>query len=133
MFWFRLEAIKRSVDRQNITARLDEILTRAAELLKTNGNWAVIGGGLSNDVIMIDQEKMREFLGRFPLWCKNVVQMGLAGAVRSAFEAAFGDGEKCHHSYEMIIPFEEGLVEKTMICGSCKRSLERFIVYKCEE
>ncbi|GER55998.1 calcium-dependent phospholipid-binding protein [Striga asiatica] len=121
----------KSIDKTSRPIWMRSRRERASELLKTGGNWAVIGG--PNDVIMTDGEKIGEFLDGFHFWCKNVVQMGLAGAVRSAFEAPFGEGENCHHNFEMIVPFEEGLIEKTTICGSCKSSLERFVVYKCEE
>ncbi|KAK6116562.1 hypothetical protein DH2020_049668 [Rehmannia glutinosa] len=115
LFWFRLETIKRSIDGQDSTARLDRIATEVTELLELNNNenWAVFGKGSSNDVIKLDQE--------------NVAQMGLFGAIRSAFE---GD-KKCHHNE--IIPYEEGLIEKPTFCVSCKSHVEKFVLYKCDE
>ncbi|GFP88319.1 hypothetical protein PHJA_000975600 [Phtheirospermum japonicum] len=135
LFWFRLETIKKSIDRQDpISARFYKIAAEVSELLELNSNesWAVIGGGSSTDVIKIDQEKMKEFIDLFPLWSKNVAKMGLVGGIRSAFEAQnFSDEKYCHHN-EMI-PFEEGLIEDTMVCGSCKRHVDKFVLYKCDE
>ncbi|KAL3636414.1 hypothetical protein CASFOL_020961 [Castilleja foliolosa] len=135
LFWFRLEAIKKSIGRQNpISFRLYKISTEVSELLemKSDQDWALIGGGLSTDVIKIDREKTKEFIDLFPLWSRNVARMGLVDGIRSAFEAQnFGDEKKCYES-EMI-PFEEGLIEDTMVCGSCKGYVEKFVLYKCDD
>lgn len=124
LFWIRLEAIKRSIARHRGTSNGDEIAARVSELLETNGNgWAVIGGGSSNDAIKVDQEKLRDF----SWWSKNVAEMGLAAAINEAYVG----GGNCMHGEE--IPYEEGLIEKMMICGSCRRPIQKFVVYKCDE
>ncbi|KAL8550588.1 hypothetical protein ACS0TY_009133 [Phlomoides rotata] len=127
LFWIRLEAIKRSISRHLDTPNGDEIAGRVSELLEMKGGgWAVIGGGSSNGAIKFDQEKLRECMGRFSI-NKNVAEMGLVAAINEACAS----GGKCMHDEE--IPYEEGLIEKMMICGSCRRPIKKFVLYKCDK
>ncbi|KAI3452654.1 hypothetical protein Pfo_009318 [Paulownia fortunei] len=132
LFWFRLERIKRSIGQQGYTTISDKIATKVAELLEFNSNegWAVIGRGSSTEVINLDPEKLKECLYLFPFWRKNVAAVGLVGAIRSALEPPFAGGT-CHH--DELLPYEEGLIEKTLICASCKRPMEKFVLYKRDE
>ncbi|EYU22545.1 hypothetical protein MIMGU_mgv1a026947mg [Erythranthe guttata] len=119
LFWFRLEAIKRC----NFSGKIgDEV----AKLLDSNSNfgWAVIGrGSFSTDVMKLDRERVEEWFDKFPLWCKNVEETGLVEPPL--------DGGKCN--YHELVAYEEGSIEKIMICGSCKRPIDKFVVYKCDE
>ncbi|KAK4423893.1 protein SIEVE ELEMENT OCCLUSION C [Sesamum alatum] len=128
-FWLRLERIKRLISaHQDHTTGSD----KTAELLDfdMNGSWAMMGQGSSTDVLKLDAEKLEEWLELLPLWCKNVATMGLVGAIKSVFEPSSGGG-KCNHNE--LLPYEEGLVDKTVICASCKSPMEKFVLYKCEE
>ncbi|XP_020547461.1 protein SIEVE ELEMENT OCCLUSION C [Sesamum indicum] len=132
-FWLRLERIKRLISAyEDHTISLDKTSKKLAELLdlNMNKNWAIIGQGSSTDVLKLDAEKLEECLHLLPLWCKNVTTMGLVGATKSGFEPSSAGGT-CNHSE--LLPYEEGLVDKTVICGSCKRPMEKFVLYKCEE
>ncbi|KAL0408553.1 UNVERIFIED_CONTAM: E3 ubiquitin-protein ligase RGLG1 [Sesamum radiatum] len=132
-FWLRLERIKRWIAAyQDHMTSLDKTSKKLAELLdfKTNENWAIIGQGLSTDVLKLDAGKLEECLDLLPLWCKNVTTMGLVGAIKSGFEPSSA-GAICNHTE--LLPYEEGLVNKTVICGSCKSPMEKFVLYKCEE
>lgn len=132
LFWFRLETIKRSIGHSDQTRNYDRILRKVTELLDLNGDngWAVIGRGSSDDVIKLDEEGIGECLENLSLWCENVGEMGLVGAIRSAIEAPLGGG-KCNHGE--LLPYEQRLIGKTEICASCKCTIEKFVVYKCEE
>lgn len=133
LFWFRLETIKRSIAHQDHTTTCDEIAAKVAELLEFNSNhgWAVIGRGSSRDVIKLDQRMLKQCLDLFPLWRQNVAEMDLVGSIRAALEPHVVGGT-CQHNEE-VIPYEEGLIGKTLICGSCKRPMDKFVLYKCEE
>ncbi|KAL7110368.1 hypothetical protein ACP275_05G021500 [Erythranthe tilingii] len=118
LFWFRLEAIKKC----NFSGKIGE---EVAKLLDSNSNfgWAVIGGGsFSTDVMKLDRERVEEWFDKFPFWCKNVEETGLVEPIL--------DGEKCN--YHELVAYEEGLIEKIVICGSCKRPIDKFVVYKCD-
>ncbi|KAL0447193.1 UNVERIFIED_CONTAM: E3 ubiquitin-protein ligase RGLG1 [Sesamum latifolium] len=133
-FWLRLERIKRLVSAyQDHTTSSDKTSKKLAELLDfdMNENWAIIGQGSSTDVLKLDAGKLEECLDLLPLWCKNVTTMGLVGAIKSGFEPPSAGGT-CNHT-ELMLPYEEGLVDKTVICGSCKSPTEKFVLYKCEE
>ncbi|KAG8383254.1 hypothetical protein BUALT_Bualt05G0165300 [Buddleja alternifolia] len=127
-FWLRLESIKRSLSHQDYTMNCDQILKNVEELLDCDDGWAVIGrGSFSTDMIKLDSKTLDECVELFPLWCRNVATLGLVGAIRSVFEPTFGGGN-CHHNE--LVPYEEGLIEKTLICGSCQRPMEKFVLYQ---
>lgn len=127
-FWFRLETLKRSIGQQDRTSRCDEIVARVGELLDlgSKGGWGVIGRGWSTDVVMLGPE----VLEALQTWRGNVEEMGFAGALLAAIEARV-DGGICRQ--DEVVEYEEGLVEKAKICGSCRMPMEKFVVYKCEE
>ncbi|XP_057811066.1 protein SIEVE ELEMENT OCCLUSION C isoform X2 [Salvia miltiorrhiza] len=124
-FWFRLEALKRSIGQQH------EVAARAGELLDSGGRngWGVIGRGSSTDVVMLEQGVLEQGLEALQTWRGNVTETGLAGALRAALEAPVGGGG-CRH--DEVVEYEEGLAEKRKICGSCRVPMEKFVVYKCE-
>ncbi|KAL0327311.1 UNVERIFIED_CONTAM: E3 ubiquitin-protein ligase RGLG1 [Sesamum angustifolium] len=132
-FWLRLERIKRLISAyQDHMTSSDKTSKELEEFLdfNRNENWAIIGQGSSTDVLKLDAEKLKECLDLLPLWCKNVTTMGLVGAIKSGCEPSSAGGT-CNHSE--LFPYEEGLVNKTVICGSCKSPMEKFVLYKCEE
>ncbi|KAL3819303.1 hypothetical protein ACJIZ3_005208 [Penstemon smallii] len=132
-FWFRLERIKKSIGNQEYTACSENFVNEIAELLDFDDkkkSWAVIGRGSSTDVIKLEGEKLKECLELFPLWCKNVAALGLVGAITSAFAPPFAAGT-CDHTE--LVHYEEGLIGTTLFCAMCKRSMEKFVLYKCEQ
>ncbi|KAH6805166.1 hypothetical protein C2S51_029997 [Perilla frutescens var. frutescens] len=132
-FWFRLETLKRSIGYQNQSTNCDEIAARVRELLEMDSKegWSVIGRGGSTDVLNLDQELLDQGLEAFHLWRGNAAETGLVRALRTALEAPV-DGERCRHEHDEVVAYEEGLVEKTKICGSCKTPMEKFVLYKCD-
>ncbi|PIN26404.1 hypothetical protein CDL12_00839 [Handroanthus impetiginosus] len=134
LFWLRLESIKRSIRHQDHTTTSDKIANKLSELIDFNDDnksWVVFGKGSSDDVIKLDEDKLKECVEHFPFWCKNVASMGLVGAIRSAFEGPY-DGGKCDHVE--VVPYgEEGLSDKQLICALCKRPMQKFFLYKCDE
>ncbi|KAK4399671.1 protein SIEVE ELEMENT OCCLUSION C [Sesamum angolense] len=128
-FWLRLERIKRLISAYQDSDKTSKELAEFLDFNR-NENWAIIGQGSSTDVLKLDAEKLKECLDLLPLWCKNVTTMGLVGAIKSGCEPSSAGGT-CNHSE--LFPYEEGLVNKTVICGSCKSPMEKFVLYKCEE
>ncbi|KAL1539296.1 protein SIEVE ELEMENT OCCLUSION C isoform X2 [Salvia divinorum] len=130
-FWFRLETLKRSIGQQDRACRCDEIAARVGELLDSGSKdgWGVIGRGWSKDVVMLEQGVLEQGLEALQMWRGNEMVTDLAGALRAALEAAFDVGG-CRH--DEVVEYEEGLAEKTKICGSCRVPMEKFVVYKCE-
>lgn len=130
-FWFRLETLKRSVGQQDRTSRCDEIAARVRELLEmeSRDGWAVIGRGSSRDAVRLDLEVLEQGLESLHSWRENVTEMGLGGALTAALEARV-DGERCRD--DEVVAYEEGLIEKTKICGSCKNPMEKFVCFKCD-
>ncbi|KAG6398754.1 hypothetical protein SASPL_140223 [Salvia splendens] len=126
-FWFRLETLKRSIGQQGRAGRCDEIAARVGELLDSGSKdgWGVIGKGWSKDVVMLEQGVLEQGLEALQMWRGNETVTGLAGALEGP-----GDGRGCKH--DEVVEYEEGLAEKTKICGSCRVPMEKFVVYKCE-
>ncbi|XP_042023246.1 protein SIEVE ELEMENT OCCLUSION C-like isoform X2 [Salvia splendens] len=130
-FWFRLETLKISIGQQGQAGRCDEIEARVGELLDSGSKdgWGVIGKGWSKDVVMLEQGVLEQGLEALQMWRGNETVTGLAGALRAALEGP-GDGRGCRH--DEVVEYEEGLAEKTKICGQCRVPMEKFVVYKCE-
>ncbi|KAM0059433.1 putative sieve element occlusion [Helianthus debilis subsp. tardiflorus] len=134
-FWLRLEKIKDSILRAGhiqTFANYETMLERVSELLDTdddNTNWAVFGCGSSNDFVMLKGNKIVEFFDRVPDWAKKVAALGFVGAIRSVDDEVNG-AVACDHTTE--VPYDEGMVQGTVVCDKCKRVMRRSIVYKCD-
>lgn len=74
---------------------------------------------------IVEQDMLEKGLEDLDTWCENVRDAGLVGAHEARVE-----GEGCKH--DEIVEYEDGLIEKREICGSCKSSMEKFVLYKCE-
>ncbi|CAI9785123.1 unnamed protein product [Fraxinus pennsylvanica] len=114
-FWFRLENIKSSIIHQENT---DKIAKEVAEFLDFGENkegWAVLGRGSSTDVIKLSVE--------------TVAELGFLGATEETLKTSF-PSEPCNHTD--LVPYEEGLIERSVNCGVCKRPMKKFVVYKCD-
>ncbi|CAA3027557.1 Hypothetical predicted protein [Olea europaea subsp. europaea] len=113
-FWFRLESIKRSVAHEKNT---DKIAKEVAEFLDFGENkegWAVLGRGSSTDLMKLSGE--------------NVAELFL-GAIEETLKTSL-PSEPGNHTD--LVPYEEGLIERSVICGVCKRPMKKFVVYKCD-
>ncbi|KAL8267093.1 hypothetical protein R6Q59_004437 [Mikania micrantha] len=135
LFWLRLEKIKDSILQAGQTqtfANYETLLKQVSELLETddhNTNWAVFGCESTKDYVLLKGNNIMEFFDRVPVWAKKVAALGFVGAIRSA-----GDEDNsavtCDHT--TMVPYDEGMVQGTVVCDKCKRLMSPYVVYKCD-
>ncbi|KAJ0094960.1 hypothetical protein Patl1_15995 [Pistacia atlantica] len=128
-FWFRLESMRRSKLRLGKMADDDHILREVSALLTTDdgdNGWAVIGKGLSSEIIWVQGSKLMEYLNRFPEWGENVAKLGLIDAIIYAVEPP---DLTAHCSHSKLIPYADG-DGSIVVCQNCKRLFQKFVVYE---
>lgn len=126
-FWFRLERMRKSKLRLGKMADSDHILREVSALLTTDDEdkgWAVLGKGLSSDIIRVEGSKLMEHLNRFPEWEENEAKLGFVGALLYAVEPP---DHTAHCSHSKLIPYTDG---SAAVCRNCKRLLKKFVVYE---
>lgn len=136
LFWFLLERIKRRRDK-HIDDVPSKVETTLAKLVEVTGNerWALISEGGSADMLKLDVEKLKECIDLIPWWVEDVGMMGLVGAIRNALnqQQQPSGGENCSHTTQ-VIPYEgAGLTDKQPLCASCRRPMEKFVLYRCDQ
>lgn len=132
-FWLRLESMKDSITRQGCTAGSDGILKEVLGMMDVdnkNDGWVLIGKGSLPGLVKLQGMEATQCFNLFPSWAAKVENLGLVGAIQSSFEPP-GSVGPCNH-YEEVLPYKEGLIQKTVFCPVCKRSMETFLLYKCE-
>ncbi|KAF8390538.1 hypothetical protein HHK36_025065 [Tetracentron sinense] len=131
-FWLRLESMRRSKARLGKTVDADHILEEVVSLLDLGASekgWAVMGKGLSTDIVKLQGRKLMELLNLSQVWGEKVEKVGFLGAIRSALEPPLHVDQPCYSSN--VVPYIEGSTEGTVVCEECKRPMEKHILYQC--
>ncbi|KAG9130690.1 hypothetical protein Leryth_018081 [Lithospermum erythrorhizon] len=132
-FWLRLESIKKSIHKFKNEEGFDVIANELSGLLDFDDNdkgWALFGTGSSPDVAKLKGENFRRCFEFVPVWAKHVKQIGLAKTIKNALELS-PLNKLCKESE--FLEYEEGVAEKGLICSQCRRPMEAFVVYRCDE
>ncbi|XP_022734843.1 protein SIEVE ELEMENT OCCLUSION C [Durio zibethinus] len=129
LFWLRLESMRRSKSRLGKTASTDHILAEVLALLYNDDDngWAVIGKGLSTDLVRVQGGEIIQCLNLFGQWGENVAQLEFVGALRTVLEPPLLDGP-CNHTE--VVTYSQGFIEGSIVCQKCKRLMKKFTIYQ---
>lgn len=127
-FWVRLESMWFSKMQHGRTVENDNIMLEVVTMLSFDGGeegWALISRG-STDMVKASGNKLVSCLNSFETWKENVEKEGFVTALQTALQP-YHTQEHCTR----LILRTTNNIQENVVCAVCKRTMERYILYRC--
>lgn len=128
-FWMRLESMWYSKVQHGKSPENDQVMEGVTTMLmydNAHPGWTILSRG-SHEITKATGDTMLKCLMDFGTWKDKTNQKGFMPALQE-YLLELRTKEHCNH---LVLPGLGGELPDQVVCAECKRSMERYIMYRC--